>query len=366
MSLNGKTFFIFTLLLFSLLLQGQQEQPKEVEEIQVVNAMVTVRVFDKNKAVKDLRKEDFTLEAYGKAIPINAFFQETKIIRQEVTVEKQEAEKTKKAKQRLFVLVFHVNDYNINLRKQVDIIFDKVIRPGDHLILVSNHFFLPERTVTNLKKESEMLKRILRIEANKTRVQLSHVEFQLRGLAEQLKMDLEMNPFIALQAFEVKYKDIYADYTENYNNMVQLQSKKMADFLKNRDDKKWVINFHQVGMFPQLKTTRNAGGHGLGELLEVLARTSPWLRGELGRLKSAIAVAEVQNVNRFGKQFLDTEVTFHTLLMKGINTVALDYYDYKPMASQAETVMRKITKMTGGKEMSSTNIDNFIQQVVEH
>ncbi|MCP4220819.1 MAG: hypothetical protein GY765_39695, partial [bacterium] len=303
----------------------------------------------------------------GKEIPINAFFQETKMIS---TQEEKTAAKIQVSKPRLFVLVFHINDYNMKLQDQVDTIFEKVIHPGDRLILVSNHFFLQERVVTNPKKEKQMLKRILRIEANKTRAQLTHIEFELQGLADDLNTRLSAGdmatPIIALQAFITKYKDIFDGYTDNYNNMVLLQSKKMAAFLKTRDAKKWVINFHQVGMFPQLKTSRHSGGNGLGESLENLSRTSPWLRGELNRLKSFLAVAEVQNVKQFGKHFLDTEVTFHTLLMKGINTVALDYYEYKPVATAAETVMRQITKLTGGKEMSSANIDSFITQVVEH
>jgi len=51
--------------------------------------------------------------------------------------------------------------------------------------------------------------------------------------------------------------------------------------------------------------------------------------------------------------------------MKGFSNVYLEYYDYKPIATEAEIMMRRLTSMTGGEEMASNNVGKFLEKIYE-
>jgi hypothetical protein len=82
-------------------------------------------------------------------------------------------------------------------------------------------------------------------------------------------------------------------------------------------------------------------------------------------LDTIFAVAEGSMVKEYSKYFLNSEVTFHTILMKGFSNVYLEYYDYKPIATEAEVMMRRLTRMTGGEEMGTTHVEKFIDKICE-
>jgi hypothetical protein len=77
--MNTKKVFIGVGLVFSLVWMsfiGGQEHQELMEEVDVVNAIVPVRVFYKDEPVKGLKKEDFHLYVNGKEAPIQGFFEE--------------------------------------------------------------------------------------------------------------------------------------------------------------------------------------------------------------------------------------------------------------------------------------------------
>lgn len=339
-------------------LAQEQEHDKIVEKVDVVNVVVPVRVFHNGEPVKGLTRENFTIRINGKTIPVNGFYQKKQKIA--VTV-KQEVETGTAA--RLFVLVFNINDYNMNVTQHLDTIFQKIIRPGDRLMIVTNNFFITDRPVKNLEKQKARLKRILEMETLRVKQEMRRVEFELKGLVEDLLLLLDTgSPNTLLQDFKSKYGTVLNDYKQRYSNIMQTQGLKMAEYLKQQDVPKWVINFHQVGMFPQLKSAHEGG---LRKALDQLGRNYPWLRADLFALDTMFNVAEGNLVKEVSQYFLNSEVTFHTILMKGHSTVFLDHLDYKPIATEAETMMRRITRLTGGEEMGSNNVEKFIDRIVE-
>lgn len=333
-----------------------QEHDRIVEKVDVVNVNLPVRVFHKGEPVKGLTAENFKIRIDGKDVPINGFFEES----QKISV----TEKVRQTpKPRLFVLVFNINDYNMSLTRHLDTIFQKVIRPGDRLMIVTNSYFITDRPVKNLEKQKARLKRILEMETLRVKREMRRIEFELKGLVEELVLLLAAgSPNTLLQDFKSKYAAVLDDYKQRYANIMQTQGLKMAEYLKQQDVPKWVINFHQVGMFPQLKSAHEGG---LRKALDQLGRNYPWLRADLFALDTMFNVAEGNMVKEISKYFLNSEVTFHTILMKGHSTVFLDHLDYKPMATEAETMMRRITKLTGGEEMGSNNVEKFIDRIVE-
>ena len=337
-----------------------QKQEKIVEEVDVINVILTVRVFSKGEPVKGLKKQDFRLEVDGKAVPINAFFEK----RKKIEVTEVEAKRPAFAP-RLFVLVFTVSDYNINMKQCVDTLFQKIIRPNDRLIVVSNHYFLNDRTVTNVKKEKETIKEILEHESRLLRNDLRSIETELKSIVEDT-MNRGGSPQLITKEFQIRYLNVYDNYKSRYNNLKKVQSLNMAEYLKKQDLKKWVINFYQLGMFPQLKPAwdmRGQNGQSLRAVFEDWAENSPWVRAELTELDAKMRTADNHMVNEISKYFLNSQVTFHTLLMKGINMIYLDHFDYKPVATNSESIMRKITTLTGGEVAAGTNVEAFVEKI---
>jgi len=340
-----------------------QEQEKLVEEVDVVNVMVPVRVFYKGEPVKGLKKDDFKIHIKGKDIPVHGFFEKTKKITVEQPINR---DQVKTREPRLFVLIFSINSYNINLKWNVDTLFQKIIRPNDRLIVVSNNYFLRDRVVKDLEKEKEKLTKILEVEVKRVRQDLQRIEFDLKTLVEDtVTMAAGGMPVTVVKDFCSRYLNIFSDYRARYANLKKTQSLEMANYLEKQDIKKWVIYFHQIGMFPQLKPEYDGRGGPLPQIFADWSRSYPWVRAELSRLQSELVSADGHMVKEISEYFLNTEVTFHTLLMKGINTVFLDYLDYKPIATNFESFMRKITDLTGGETVSSTNIEKFVNKIVE-
>jgi hypothetical protein len=100
-----------------------------------------------------------------------------------------------------------------------------------------------------------------------------------------------------------------------------------------------------------LKAAYDGRGGPLPQIFADWSREYPWVRAELSILQAKLVSADGHMVKEISKYFLNTEVTFHTLLMKGINTVFLDYLDYKPIATNFESFMRKVTDLTGGRPL---------------
>jgi HSP20 family molecular chaperone IbpA len=358
--LNRLLFVLFVLIAFPGFCQ---EHDKIVEKVDVVNVVVPVRVFHNGGPVKGLTKENFKISINGKDVPITSFVEE----RQKIAVRDRQGTKPEP---RLFVLVFNINDYNTNLTQHVDTIFEKIIRPGDRLMIVSNSFFLTDRPVKNIKQEKAKIKQVLRIETTRTRREMKRVEYEMKTLAEEFIWqvadgDLGVHPQTLMRDFNIKYKDALDNYKKRYANIIKTQGIRMANYLKDKDMKKWVINFHQVGMFPQMKSGRDESGGGLRGKLEELSLKYHWLRMDLFELDTIFAVAEGNMVKEYSKYFLNSEVTFHTILMKGFSNVYLEYYDYKPIATEAEIMMRRLTDMTGGEEMASDNVGKFLEKIYE-
>jgi len=360
---NQLRVVIFLFLWLCVGFSFSQEHGKIVEKVEVVNVVVPVRVFHDGDAVKGLTEENFKISIDGKDVLITSFVEK----RQKIAVRELRGTQPEP---RLFVLVFNINDYNMNLTQHVDTLFEKIIRPGDRLMIVSNSFFLTDRTVKSIKQEKAEIKQLLRIETTRTRQEMKRVEYEMKSLAEEFIWqvadgDLGVHPQTLMRDFNIKYKDALNNYKKRYDNIIKTQGIRMANYLKDRDMKKWVINFHQVGMFPQMKSGRDESGGGLRGKLEELSRKFPWLRMDLFELDTIFAVAEGSMVKEYSKYFLNSEVTFHTILMKGFSNVYLEYYDYKPIATEAEVMMRRLTGMTGGEEMGSNNVGKFLDKICE-
>ncbi|MCP4219806.1 MAG: hypothetical protein GY765_34560, partial [bacterium] len=256
------------MLLGGNILQGAQAQESDTnervkEEVEVINMEVPVRVIHKGKPVHGLKKKDFTLRVNGKETPVNGFYEVRKKLE---TIGKKTAEAP-----RSFTLIFNIAAFNMELEQGLDTFFKKIIRPGDHLTVLSNSFLLKDQLVASPQKEKERIMKILGMELTRSRRKLTLLESNLRYIAGALKSDLGMvqpgkkveersgvrdsanKDEMAVQRFITGFKDLCDEFKGIFFDPTEAQYLEIAELLKQQDMEKWVINFYHVPLFPQLK-----------------------------------------------------------------------------------------------------------------
>ncbi|MCP4214540.1 MAG: hypothetical protein GY765_07780 [bacterium] len=359
-------FSFFTAILFlncgTPLSAKEKTSERIVEEVNVVNAVTTVRVYKDGTPVAGLKKDDFKLFLEGKQIPINGFFEEIKQINGSRT-EGAIVRPTGKPKPRLFVLVFNVGQFNKELLATIDSLYDDVLRPGDYVMLFSNNFSLNTRLIKNTDLEKKKLKALLKIDALSLSRELQLAGEQISANYDDLMTILEFSDNEGIKghvkSFCTRYMHIFRDFKARYANVAQGQSKKLADYLKRVDMDKWVINIYQLDVFPQIKPLFN-------RMFRYLASQYPLLRMEFNTMSSALKTADVGAARKMAKYFIDTGATFHTLMLGSQSKTHTGAFASEAIATEAETGMKEIAESTGGLTLHSGSAKAFAQRISEH
>lgn len=363
-----------------------QNHQKIVETVNVGNIEIAVRVFDGNKPVKGLKKEDFQLYLNGKKKTINGFYQETKKLEKlgSTAVTGMEAQPGKEP--RIFVLIFNLSDYHEDLTGQMDILFNRIIRRGDRLIVITNRFFFPEWLVTGRQKMKRKILGILRKEVGKMKFEILRLQSELNAAASITKSRLTTDipnqfkdPEIILREFFLTYQFALEDIKRQYLNIPLGQYIKVAEYLRCRQAQKYVLNFYQLGRLPMLKEdsviadfvrrikadfkfhprpnsendTRFGKANDLAQKIHVLY-TDFILK---------IQATDDYLVNDISKSFLNSGAVFHTLLMKPVQPGFSDDFEYKTISTESEHILKKISHLTGGKVLISNKLDTFIDKI---
>lgn len=338
--------------------RGQEQETERFrEEIVVVNVEVPVRVYYKGKPVKGLEKKDFSLVIDKKERGINGFYEVRKTIKPSPA----------QTEPRLFLLMFNVISYDEELLKGLDILLGKVIRPGDRLMVLTNGMFLKDKMVSDPKEELEKLKKVLHIESLKMKQALNSLENNLRYLASSFKLQCSPQnlPPARMETFVNRFVEDYRGYLDEFKqkffNPNQEQYLKVADYLRDQKGEKWVLNFYQAPEFPMLK--RSSYEPGIYRIIDTYASSQGVPNPYIWDLELDLGKPNRSYIETIAKIFLNTGVTFHTILMKpGLGEFFEDYV-YRAVPIESEHIVRKITDLTGGDTVASNNLEKFINKV---
>ena len=140
---------------------------------------------------------------------------------------------------------------------------------------------------------------------------------------------------------------------------------KIADYLKSQDVEKWVLNFFQVGIFPRLKL------HGqIQSVINLYIETNREDQAPDIRMKALIMqlVPKLEDVDKWmvdniSRLFVDSGATVHTLLRRPKNTNFMDHYEYQPISTDAESILREIAKLTGGSLVQGKSTAEFVDEI---
>jgi hypothetical protein len=396
--MKKKIFFISMWLIFMsspflcLAHSGQSAQEKEhepiVEEVTVTNVEVPVRVLYKGEPVVDLTKDDFTIYENREKVEVNGFFVKRKKIKIDTssgTTKTTEQEISLPPRPRTFVLAFNVTQYNEYFQEAVDHLFDKILRPADHLIVfanstsrqyphIENKSSVKQEIIGDLKEASkEARQRLLRFTNRlETFLRADHPQEDIRLFQEQsVNVSLGEWGRIVVRLL-TRYLEAWDEYKERYLSPRTEQFYYFARYLEKIQGEKYVLNFYQFEFFPKIRIESQI-------MLKIKA-----LSNALTNTSDAAVVSQGRVIERLFNQlnndydlesgfpneeitklFSKVDATFHSFFITASNPTVLQDLEYRAVASDLENILRGITELTGGKNITSNKLAASLEAISE-
>jgi hypothetical protein len=363
------TFYALFSMLFLLMVSvwgnensnySPQEQERVLEEVEVVNVLVPVRVFQKGIPVEGLQIKDFQLYEDGKLKQINTF----QVISRQIKSDKETTLYKKKKKSRFFVLIFNIFDFNQDVARGIDTFFNTIYRETDRVVIIT-----PDRTF-DIDNSREMirclpvLKKILSLYSMKAKNDLNRV---FKRLEEEVNQFFQ-NYFVdqATKVFLSNYKRIWDDYVKKYLIPDVKKFYWFADVLKNIQMEKWVIVFQQREVFPQFSSFSRIEQKIRDWITGHFEKpTTPLLEQMLQKLKYSFKVSKSFPLQEIQEAFFRANATFHVLLFRSHRTAISQDFDYSETVSDYENSFRAISRATGGDVILTNKLQQSLEKVSE-
>ncbi|MEN8222322.1 MAG: hypothetical protein ABFR36_03600 [Acidobacteriota bacterium] len=351
------------------------DEDKVVETVDVTDFEIPVRVFHKKNLVDNLKKEDFLLYEGGKLQKINGFYMTRKKIQIEESIK--DDLNQPEGKGRYFVLVFKITEFNDQLKKGMDFLFDKLFRKSDELLIFINDktFFI--KNLSNQVAARELVSRILRSESIKAKQRLSRVLDKIDTELSYSRFNQILGGAMAQPALEmIKFLENYLIIWNNYRLKYLTPSVddyyNFARYLQKIEKEKWVINFYQIEMFPKLKRT----GEMMQSIKSMISQLQGSNRGEdvfhsralsglLMKINIALNATTDFPAEEISKLFYKVNTVFHSIFINTTKTILSQDLEYKRISSNLENSFREITERTGGSLISSGNISKSVKKLTE-
>jgi hypothetical protein len=371
----------------SLMARPSQEHEPIKEEVIIINVEVPVRVLYKGRPVTNLTKEDFSIYENREKMEINGFFlkrKKIKISTSSGTTKPTGQEVSLPLLPRMFVLAFNVTQYNKYFQEAVDHLFDKILRPTDHVIVFANNTSrqyprldniarIKQQIVDDLRRESKNTKmRLLRI-TNRINTYLNsiHPSDDFRNYGEP-HGPAPSNAARFLAKFLKKFILEWNEYKTGYLTPRMEHFYYFARYLAKVQGEKYVLNFHQFEFFPQLRLSSSTM-HKIETLANALSNTSDGAMVSRGReidrlfsqLKSDYDLEKGFPNNEITRLFSKVDATFHSFFIRSTNPGTLQDLEYRIVASDLEKVLKGITDMTGGKNITSNDLVASLEIIKE-
>ena len=370
--------------LFGLLGLRAQEHEKIVETVQVENIEIPVRVFNGNQPVGDLKKEDFEFFVNGKKTEINGFYETRKKLEtSESTGKDAPGEIDVKMTPRLFVLIFNLSSYTQDFHDKMDLLFKRIIRPDDRVIVITNRFFLPEWEVMDPEKTKNKIIDVLDKETHQLKVDLTGFEVDLKSISTTLKSRLSdpnegANPSSILEEFFLNYQFILEDIKEKFLGIPVNQYIKISEYLKAQPMNKWVLNFYQLGRLPMIdsygevnrfinkyleRTTTGRTGMSGGPSEEDPKEVRVLLEKVYYKFITDIKAIDNLLINDICKAFINSGAVVHTQLLNPPPRSFSTDYKYETINIESESILKELSRLTGGRILTSNRTDKFIDKI---
>ena len=350
-----------------------QVQEKPQEEVTVTAIEVPVRVLIKGQPVRDLTKDDFEVYENGIKQDITQFEIISRTIAAGESVPTQAAKP--RPRERLFILIFNIFDYNDAVGAAIDYFFSQVFRPDDQIIAVTEDRVLTvdrgrktDELVKNLKESLQKFKvistqntlrifRELRFEADRILSALRRLE------SDRTPLDQAMLRYIDryLTAWDQYHRQYLAPEVAFYEVLVQKIRQIKGD--------KWAVCFQQRDLFPRIKSASRLETEiqtWMGSQIEphdqAKARN---VQARMHDLERAFDLSRTISPDAFREVFLRDDITFHLILLKSFRTLADPDFELREVGGDYEDSLKRISEATGGYVGLSNNPLEALQEAAQ-
>jgi VWFA-related protein len=380
-AMKRMTVFLASLALISPLAAQTQEPIKET--VSVINVEVPVRVFSDGQSVSGLTKDDFEITEGGKVQQINGFYFFHKKINPEAAPPAGVNPAQQQPAGRYFVLVFRIYQYNEDLEKGLQYLFEKVFRPEDQLLVMANNRTLSFDHLGADAEAQGKIREVLRSESLSARNQLLnyvHSIEQNLNMA-QFKMKLrnagrggggyDAGPDY-LENFLQSYLMAWKDFKRHYLSLELDKFYYFAKHLEKIRKEKWVLNFYQLEQFPQIalgSETENQLRNYFRNLQEsenpTLIAQGRSLEKLLQSIDMEMNVAKDFPAEEASKLFYKVNATFHSFFMRVFTDMDSSELQFRQVATDIENGLRELTRTTGGTLAASNDVAAGLAAVSE-
>jgi len=344
------------------------------ETVNVTNFEVPVRVFLKGVLVDNLTKGDFSLYEDGKQQKINGFY----ILKKKIAVSDDSSSNSKKrvGKGRYFVLVFRISEFNNQLKKGLNYVFDKVLKKTDQLLIFINDKTLSVNNLENPLSTKEVVSKILHKESVKAKYRLTKIFNTINNELSVTEFNILTASSMARPGVEtVKFLEKYIQIWDSYKKLYLTPSVddyyNFARYLQKINKEKWVINFYQIEMFPKLKRY----GEMMSRIRNQIGKLQGSSRGEdvyysrkisnlLMKLNISLNATTDFPSDEISKLFYKVNTVFHSIFINTTKVILSKDVEFRKISSNLENSLREITKKTGGTLISSGNIAKSVEKLI--
>ena len=359
----------------SLMAPPSQEHEPIKEEVIVTNVEVPVRVLYKERPVTNLTKEDFIIYENRKKMEINGFFVKRKKIKISTspgTTKQTGHEVSLPPQPRMFVLAFNVSQYNKYFQEAVDHLFEKILRPTDHVIVFANNTSRQYPRLDNIARIKLQVIEDLRRESKNAKMRLLRFTNRIDTFLNKIPPDEDFRKFGEpdgpnapksvrfLARFLKRFIIEWDEYKTRYLTPPVEQFYYFARYLEKIKGEKFVLNFYQFEFFPRIRVSSRTMQK-IRSIANAISNSNDGALISQGRQIDRLLSRLINDYDlekgfpneEITKLFSKVDTTFHSFFIKASNPTTRQDFEYRIVASDLENVLKGITDLTGGKNITS-------------
>jgi len=338
---------------------------------------IHIRVCRDGAPVAGLQAADFQLTQGTQTLPVTAV--------EPVVSRLQQPEPLKP---RSIALVLNVSRSQVDLLAPLQSFIRDTLKPNDRLLVVTNHFVVPEHLLVDPDAEIGRIGRLIETEQKWQELRMNVMKMEMerfsmrmrRGLSTLYATDEYTSPISgeSVELFQVEfprfmeaYKQFILEYRQQYiqiqpQNLVQLNQ-----FLERQGGGAWVVSLFQHTALPQIKESSQfvsivhgalAGGS-LSSADDTMSNFTIWDR--MQDLQKKLGDMELEVQKRTDLALSPNRALFHTLRLTGSygTSSAGGEFEWRPVSLSAENALVESTRASGGILTDMQKVDAFLQQV---
>ena len=374
--LSVRMIIFIMIFIFPTLVSGKEENLKEA--VAANNVEILVRVFNNRKPVDNLTRENFKIYEDMKLRTINGFKKKRKRIG---------LQDTSPLLSRCFVLVFHLNEYSEQIHEGLTHFLNNILREKDQLLIIANDKTLFYNDLRDKEKIFPTIDRILREESKKNRERMvnelkENEKFMnkirsraskesVRDYISNYKSGIHLHYYMKYIKFSIEqYINALSEYKKKYLVPKIDEYYKISELIKKIKKEKWMINFLQIGVIPELKKSNRAFILKLVKDLDDSVLGDELLYSRLfKRLLDHIDDLFNDNTNipvkEISKLFYKVDVTFNAILVSTDTGTLSKNKKYQGICTNIEESLGEVAHNTGGNFIISNNIKNALGAIKE-